>query len=93
MRLWSRMAIILLFIKGVLGSLNICGVIFAIFGVTLKIKIDLLPLFESTHSGAFNGADMDEYISIPIIQLNETKTSLIAKPLHGSSNLLLILHD
>ena len=45
---------------------------------------DLLSLVQAVHPGAFDGADVDEYILAAVIRLDETKAFLAVEPLYDS---------
>ncbi len=45
---------------------------------------DLLAFVEIAHSGALDRTDVHEHVLAAVIRLNEAKTFLAVKPLHGS---------
>jgi hypothetical protein len=63
------------------SNLQIFGAAFAAFGIDLDLKRQLLALSQVGQSGAFYGADMNEYIVAAIIWLNEAKSLLAVEPL------------
>ena len=63
------------------SNLQIFGAAFAASGIDLDLKRYLLALGQVGQSGAFYGADMNEYIVAAIIWLNEAKSLLAVEPL------------
>ncbi|MBB4288218.1 hypothetical protein GGE16_000234 [Rhizobium leguminosarum] len=56
-----------------LSVLEIASGHFARLAVTLKVEADLLAFDEIAHSGALDGGDVNEGVSVAIVRLNEAE--------------------
>ena len=49
-----------------------------------NVERDFLSLVEAAHPGAFDSADVDEYVLAAVIWLDEAEAFLAVEPLYGS---------
>jgi len=72
-------------IPGALGSLEIAGRHLARLVVALQFEADLLAFDELAHSGAFNGRDVNERVSVAVVRLDEAEALGRIKPFNCAS--------
>jgi len=66
------------------GCLNVFSGAFAAALVRHDIEIDLLPLDEGAHAGAFEGRDVNENVRLAVALLDKAKAFGCVKELHCS---------
>src|SRR5215471_15256472 len=59
--------------------------------VGYQVERDFLTLVEAIHPGAFDSADVDEYVLAAIIRLDEAVAFLAVEPLYGSLRHVILL--
>ena len=68
-----------------LNSLQIAGRHLARLVVALEVKADLLAFDDFAHSGAFNGRDVNERVSVAVVRLDEAEALGRIKPFNCAS--------
>jgi hypothetical protein len=64
---------------------------FPVLRSATKSNETFLALVEAIHPGAFDGADVDEYVLAAVIRLDEAVAFLAVEPLYGSLRHVILL--